>query len=152
MPERVREVLDSLREASRTFEFVPMIWGAATAGDTIPGASRFLLGFNEPDFLAQSNLSAEQAADAWPAVETSAGSAGAPIVAPGMNYCGSADQCHDTSPYEYYRDFFTACADCQIDYVAVHWYNCDLPSLRDYLEPGGTLEGFEQFGLPIWLT
>jgi hypothetical protein len=34
----------------------------------------------------------------------------------------------------------------------VHWYNCDLPSLKDYLEPGGNLEGFEQFGKPIWLT
>jgi hypothetical protein len=39
-----------------------------------------------------------------------------------------------------------------VDYVAVHWYNCDLPSLKDYLEPGGSLEGFEQFGKPIWLT
>jgi hypothetical protein len=27
-----------------------------------------------------------------------------------------------------------------------------LPSLQDYLEPGGSLEGFEQFGKPIWLT
>jgi hypothetical protein len=34
----------------------------------------------------------------------------------------------------------------------VHWYNCDLASLRDYLEPGGALGGFEQFEKPIWLT
>ena len=73
-------------------------------------------------------------------------------MAPGMNFCGPADQCHDTSPYQYYKDFFAACVDCEIEYVAVHWYNCDLPSLKDYLEPGGNLEGFEQFGLPIWLT
>ena len=25
-------------------------------------------------------------------------------------------------------------------------------ALKDYLEPGGSLEGFEQFGKPIWLT
>jgi hypothetical protein len=24
--------------------------------------------------------------------------------------------------------------------------------LKDYLEPGGSLAGFEQFGKPIWLT
>ncbi len=27
-----------------------------------------------------------------------------------------------------------------------------LPSLKDYLEPGGNLEGFEQFGKPLGLT
>lgn len=133
-------------------EFVPMIWGGSTAGDEIPDGSRFLLGFNEPNFFAQANLSAEQAAAAWPEVEASARSQGVPIVSPAMNYCGPADQCHDTDPYAYLRDFFAACSDCQVDYVAVHWYNCDLPSLRDYLEPGDNLEGFEQFGKPIWLT
>jgi hypothetical protein len=69
-----------------------------------------------------------------------------------MNYCGPADQCHDTDPYRYLKDFFAACDGCRVDYVAVHWYNCDLPSLQDYLEPGGNLEGFEQFDLPIWIT
>ena len=138
--------------AGNGIEFVPMIWGSSTAGDAIPEASRFLLGFNEPNFFAQANLSAGQSAEAWPDVEVSAQSRVVPIVGPGMNYCGPADQCHDTDPYAYLRDFFAACRDCQIDYVAVHWYNCDLPSLRDYLEPGGNLEGFEQFGKPIWLT
>jgi hypothetical protein len=69
-----------------------------------------------------------------------------------MNFCGPAAQCHGTDPYQYLTDFFAACATCEVDYVAVHWYNCDLPSLKDYLEPGGGLAGFEQFGKPIWLT
>ena len=34
----------------------------------------------------------------------------------------------------------------------MHWYNCDLPSLTDYIESDGSLAGFEQFGKPIWLT
>jgi hypothetical protein len=38
----------------------------------------------------------------------------------------------------------------------VHAYYCDLSSLRDYLEgntdAGGSLQGFMQFGKPIWLT
>ncbi|HET9931708.1 MAG TPA: glycosyl hydrolase, partial [Polyangiaceae bacterium] len=69
-----------------------------------------------------------------------------------MNYCGPAAQCNGTDPYQYLKDFFAACSSCEVDYVAVHWYNCDLPSLKDYLEPGGNLPGFEQFGKPIWLT
>jgi hypothetical protein len=133
-------------------EFVPMIWGSATAGNSIPAGSRFLLGFNEPNFFAQANLSAQQAASLWPQVEASAQSQGVPIVSPGMNFCGPANECHDTDPYQYLKDFFGACSGCKVDYIAVHWYNCDLPSLIDYLEPGGSLEGFEQFGLPIWIT
>ncbi len=137
---------------SPDIEFVPMIWNDATAGDAIPAGSRFLLGFNEPNFFVQANLSAAEAASHWSEVEASARSRDVPIVSPGMNFCGPAAQCHDTNPYQYLKDFFKACSGCRVDYVAVHWYNCDLPSLRDYLESGGNLEGFEQFNRPIWLT
>jgi cytochrome c1 len=119
----------------------------------VPAAASFVLTFNEPNFQAQSNITAEDAAALWPKVEAKAHAAGVPIVSPGVNFCGPAASCNNgTSPYDYLRDFFAACTDCEVDYVAVHWYNCDLPSLKDYLEPGGSLEGFEQFGKPIWLT
>ena len=133
-------------------EFVPMVWDEQTVSSGIPSGAKYLLGFNEPNFFAQANLSATQAASYWPALQTNANSAGVGIVGPGMNFCGPAAQCHGTNPYQYLKDFFAACSACQVDYVAVHWYNCDLPSLRDYLEPGGSLEGFEQFEKPIWLT
>jgi len=87
-----------------------------------------------------------------PMLQEKARAAGLAIVSPAMNFCGPAANCNGTDPYQYLTDFFAACVGCQVDYVAVHWYNCDLPSLRDYLEPGGNLAGFEQFGKPIWLT
>lgn len=133
-------------------EFVPMVWGEASVSSAIPSGSKYLLGFNEPNFFAQANLSAAEAASLWPKLQANAISVGVKLVGPGMNYCGPASQCHGTDPYVYLKDFFSACTDCSVDYVAVHWYNCDLPSLRDYLEPGGNLPGFEQFGKPIWLT
>ena len=135
---------------SSGIEFVPMMWGSSSLGGSIPAAAKFLLTFNEPNFHAQSNLTAAQAASYWPQLQAKA--AGLPIVGPGMNFCGPDSACNGTSPYQYLKDFFAACPDCQVDYVAVHWYNCDLPSLKDYLEPGGSLEGFEQFGKPVWLT
>jgi len=135
-----------------SIEFVPMIWGSSTVNGTIPAGSKFVLGFNEPNFHAQSNLTPQAAAAAWPALQANARAAGAAIVSPAMNFCGPAASCNGTDPYQYLKDFFAACGNCQVDYVAVHWYNCDLPSLKDYLEPGGSLEGFEQFGKPIWLT
>lgn len=133
-------------------EFVPMTWGGNDVTRAIPAGSDYLLGFNEPNFHAQADLTAEEAAALWPQVEAQAATTGAALVSPAMNYCGPAQNCNGTSPYQYLRDFFAACDGCRVDYVAVHWYNCDLPSLRDYLEPGGGLEGFEQFGKPIWLT
>ncbi len=135
---------------SSGMEFVPMLWGKDSLSSSIPAGSKYLLTFNEPNFMAQSNLTAAQAASYWPTIQTKA--AGIPIVGPGMNFCGPANQCNGTDPYQYLTDFFAACPTCEVDYVAVHWYNCDLPSLKDYLEPGGSLAGFEQFGKPIWLT
>ena len=133
-------------------EFDPMVWGKASLGAAIPSGSKFLLGFNEPAFFSQANLTPQQAAADWSMVEAQAAATGAAIVSPAMTFCGPANQCNGTDPYQYLKDFFTACQGCKVDYVAVHWYNCDLASLQDYLEPGGQLAGFEQFGKPIWLT
>ena len=133
-------------------EFVPMVWGASTVSGMIPAGSKFLLGFNEPNFMSQANLTPAAAAADWAAVQAKAVKAALPIVGPGMNFCGPAASCNGTDPFQYLTTFLADCAGCQVDYVAAHWYNCDLPSLQDYLEPGGSLAGYEQFGKPIWLT
>jgi hypothetical protein len=133
-------------------EFVPMVWGATTVSGTIPAGSKFLLGFNEPNFMSQSNLTATQAAADWVGLQANAVKSALQIVGPGMNFCGPAASCNGTDPFMYLTSFLADCTGCEVDYVAAHWYNCDLPSLKDYLEPGGSLAGYEQFGKPIWLT
>jgi hypothetical protein len=142
--------------------FVPMIWGSADLLGPIPAGSTHVLGFNEPNFKAQANLTPAQAAADWPQVEMLARAQGIPLVSPAVNFCGSASNtsgCSDptiTDPYTWLKDFFLACTGCEVDAVAVHWYNCDLPSLRAYIDgnvdAGGTLQGFLQFGKPVWLT
>ena len=147
-----------------SIELVPMIWGSGSLTATISPASKFVLGFNEPNFKAQADLTTAQAATDWPEVERIAGTtapSAARLVSPAVNFCGSASdpsQCTDpnvTDPYSYLTDFFAACTGCEVDYVAVHWYNCDLPSLKAYIDGSsgsGGLAGFVQFGKPIWLT
>jgi hypothetical protein len=133
-------------------EFVPMVWGSSTVNNTLPSGSRFLLGFNEPNFKEQSNLTPTAAANAWPALQANAARSSVPIVVgPGLNFCGPAANCNGTDPYQYLRDFMTACSDCQIDHIAVHWYD-NFPSLRAYIESNASLEGWVQFDKPIWLT
>jgi hypothetical protein len=135
-------------------EFVPMIWGASTVSGAIPSGSSFLLGFNEPNFMSQANLTPAQAAADWPALQANAvlSALAGGIVGPAMNFCGPVASCNGTDPFQYLSTFLADCAGCEVDYVAAHWYNCDLPSLQDYLESGGNLAGYEQFGKPIWLT
>jgi hypothetical protein len=135
-------------------ELVPMIWGGGKQADDVSQAIRadakYLLGYNEPNFFAQANLSAAQAAADWPTVEAVARAHGLKIVSPAVNYCGDVKNktgpCHDNDPAHYLQDFLAACADCQVDYVAVHWYNCDVQSLTSYLDK------FKPLGLPIWVT
>lgn len=143
-------------------EFVPMVWGTGSLGAALPTGSKYVLGFNEPNFKSQSNLTAAQAAADWPSVESAARAVGALIVSPAVNFCGSATNtanCSDpavTDPYTWLKDFFADCTGCEVDAIAVHWYNCDLPSLKAYVEgnvdAGGGLQGFVQFGKPIWIT
>ena len=146
-------------------EFVPMIWGGQSLSQSIPAGSKYLLGFNEPNFVSQAHLTAQQAASDWPSLEAKAAPLGISIASPGVNYCGSnldgggSAACTEptvTDPYSYLKEFLADCKGCKVDYIAVHWYNCDLPSLRDYidgdLDSGGTFPGFAQFGRPIWST
>jgi len=143
-------------------EFVPMMWGTADLNSSLPSGSKYVLGFNEPNFKSQSNLTAAQAAADWPSVESAAHAVGALIVSPAVNFCGSSTDttnCSDpavTDPYTWLTDFFADCSGCEVDAIAIHWYNCDLPSLKAYIEgnidAGGGLQGFVKFGKPIWLT
>jgi hypothetical protein len=135
-------------------EFVPIITGGGMKVDTATKAIRpdakYLLGYNEPNFFSQANLSAAQAAADWPTLQAVAKTKNLKLVSPAVNYCGDDENktgpCHDTNPAHYLQDFFAACQGCQVDYVAVHWYNCDGASLKSYLDM------FQQFGRPIWLT
>jgi hypothetical protein len=133
--------------------FVPMIWGAGSLDAQIAPGSKYLLGFNEPNFTTQSDLTPTQAAADWPEVEAIAASQNLPIVSPAVNFCSPCSDPSVTDPYTWLKDFFAACNDCKVDYIAVHWYNCDLPSLQGYIEGNDAgLQGFVQFGKPIWLT
>ncbi|AUX44324.1 uncharacterized protein SOCE26_057880 [Sorangium cellulosum] len=129
-------------------EFVPMVWGDRFASEDparrVPSGAEFLLGFNEPNFFSQANLTAQQAARLWPQMEQIAADKGLALVSPAVNFCGGG--CNQTDPFEYLEEFFAACSGCKVDYVAAHWYACSKDALTWYL---GELK---RFGKPIWLT
>ncbi|WP_437487705.1 glycoside hydrolase family protein [Sorangium sp. So ce1014] len=129
-------------------EFAPMVWGGRFDADkvkaAIPGGAKYLLAFNEPNFFAQANLSAAEAAALWPQIEEIADEKGLQLVSPAVNFCGGG--CHETDPFAYLDAFFAACEGCRVDFIAAHWYACDRPALEWYL---GELRRYRR---PIWLT
>jgi Glycosyl hydrolase catalytic core len=137
-------------------EYVPMIWGEKSdrtaARSSIPDGARYLLGFNEPNFGSQANISAVDAAALWPELEAIAQARGLRLVSPAVNFCGG--DCQDTDPFRYLDDFFAACSDCQVDAVAIHIYVGCSPSGDNKAEwLINHVETYkERFDKPLWLT
>ncbi len=146
---------EALRESFQDFDvaYVPMAWN----GDfDVEGMRSFLssnpqieyvLGFNEPNFTDQANMTPSEVAAAWPKLEQIAQEFDLKIIGPAVNYCGncvSENGVTYSDPIEYLDDFFDECQDCQVDYIAVHWYGCG--GLDWYLDQ------FAKYNLPIWVT
>ncbi|APR86651.1 Hypothetical protein A7982_12000 [Minicystis rosea] len=129
-------------------EYVPMAWGEASLsglGSDVPSDAHHLLGFNEPNFGSQANLTPAQAAALWPQVEAFAKEHDLAIVSPAVNFCGSP--CNVTDPFTWLDQFFAACPSCKVDYIAMHWYACNDSALTWYLQQ------FEsKYTQPLWLT
>ena len=77
-------------------DFVPMVWNANYSADNIreyvkshPGV-KYLLGFNEPNFKKQANMTPAEAAEKWGDVKALADELGLELVAPAMNYSPDA--------------------------------------------------------------
>ncbi|GAA2036062.1 hypothetical protein GCM10009839_41110 [Catenulispora yoronensis] len=129
-------------------EFVPMIWGPKNADDQTLGKVKSqgtaLLGFNEPDMAAQSNMTVAQALDLWPKLQATGLRLGSPAVA--MNAAtpgGWLDQFMSGAAARGYR----------VDFITVHWYGSDfrpgpaVDQLRGYLQAI-----HDRYHLPIWVT
>ncbi|NJO90295.1 MAG: carbohydrate-binding protein [Chloroflexia bacterium] len=63
-----------------------------------------------------------------------------------MRNCVTENGTTYTDPFEYLDDFFAACPDCRVDYIAVHCYMNTVSALQWYIGE------FKKYGKPIWLT
>ena len=134
-------------------DFVPQAWNAAGISGVNAWVSRdskvkYILGFNEPNFIDQANMTPTQAAAAWPQLQAVADQYGLKLISPAVNYCGSCVYENGTTynnPFTWLDDFFTACKGCRVDYIALHWYG-EGNSMTGYIEEA------RKYGKPIWVT
>ena len=136
-------------------DFVPMAWNGSfnesqiRAFYTAHPESRYLLGFNEPNFTTQANLKPSQAAALWPKLEKIAKDFGLKIVSPAVNYADkpvTENGVTFTDPIAYLDAFFAACPNCQVDYIGVHNYMCYAGALSS------DIDRYKKYKRPIWLT
>ena len=136
-------------------EFVPMAWNGGFNEQAMRNylsahpEVKYVLGWNEPNFLEQANMTPSEAAAEWPRLEAIADEFGLKIVSPAMNFCGNCVTENGTTytdPVEYFDDFFAACTDCRVDAIAIHAYMGTVGALEWYVGL------FEKYGKPIWLT
>ena len=129
-------------------EFVPMIWGGAAVTSAtlarVKTQGHVLLGFNEPDFSSQSNLTVDQALALWPQLMATGMRLGSPAPATGASSAGG-----------WLDRFMTGAAShgYRVDFIALHWYGSDFApgaatgQLRSYLQAT-----YDRYHVPIWLT
>jgi hypothetical protein len=150
----------SVLGTSKSMEFVPMVWNgdyneaslrsvyAANSGE------KYLLGFNEPNFSSQANMTPAVAAARWHDVEALAKELGLSLVAPALNYSGetlSDGVCYST-PDKWMDAFIAAYKNLYgtaptYDYLALHCYMDSPSSLIGYVEAFA-----KKYGKQVWLT
>lgn len=127
-------------------EFIPMIWSEKyLVGDNygkyleplIGSDHPALLGFNEPNWKGQAEMSVEMALEYWPMLERTGLRLGSPATTGRSGLDWTIEFLKGTKILGY-----------RVDFLALHWYgDCngteDLRSFLDY---------YSAFDMPMWLT
>lgn len=128
--------------------FVPMIWGPGAVTPTALAQARsagpYLLGFNEPDMAAQSNMTVDQALTLWPQLMANGAILGSPAVAYGGDTPGGwLDRFMSGVRAKGYR----------VDFIALHWYGGDFVTTEAVNQLHAYVQAVhDRYHLPVWLT
>ena len=130
-------------------EFVPMIWGwwgQKLNSSSIPSDATTILGFNEPNHKSQSNLQPSQAVAGWKVIQATFPDK--ILVSPAAAPCGGSDCIPNYGqPIAWFDEFFKLCnGECKVDYLATHYYYCNVDDAMEYLN------SLKKYNLKIWFT
>lgn len=130
-------------------EYVPMCWNSWYNADAIREyvnshpQVQYLLGFNEPNFLDQANMTPQQAADAWPEVQALAKELGLKLVAPVVNFSPNYPYNH---PASWMDEFVSIVGLDAFDCVALHCYGG--PGVLKEI----CTDFHNRYGKEVWMT
>ena len=153
----VKSLLGS--EEGKEMEYIPMAWDTGADVEKLkqyyrdhPGC-KYLLGYNEPNLQDQSDITPQQAADVWPALEAIADEFDLKLVSPAMSYTGSAiNDGKIWQPFDWLDEFIKLykqqnSREPKMDAIAIHTYmNSTAPTL-DFVN-----QWVDRYGKKIWVT
>lgn len=128
--------------------FVPMCWNGVPA-DRVRAYCKehpevkWLLGFNEPNFTNQANLTPQKAAEMWPQVQALAKELNLGLVAPALNYSPNAPY---QSPTKWMDEFVALVGKDAFDATAIHAYG-GFGVMSDL-----ATQFHNRYGKPVWVT
>jgi len=103
------------------------------------GQFPYLMGYNEPNLVSQSNLDPNHACDVWKQTMLPLRGGGTQIVSPSVSNGDTA----------WMDTFLSACGGVQgagIDIMAVHVYSTSVQYAQEWIS------SYDKYGLPIWVT
>ena len=136
--------------SEETIEFIPMCWNANYNVANIKAycqshpETKYLLGFNEPNFKAQANMTPAVAAEKWTAVKALADELGLELVGPAVNYSPDGP---DNEPFKWYAEFVKLVGLDAFDYIAIHNYSGGVGGMKAMID-----KFYSLYGKRIWVT
>lgn len=132
-------------------DFIPMCWNRNYSLENIANylsshpETKYLLGYNEPNFIDQAHLTPAEAAEDWPKIQQFAKEHSLKLVSPAVNWSGWAQY---NDPCTWLDEFFALLPDkgAGIDYIACHFYVPGVASIKE------NIARLKKYGKPIWLT
>lgn len=143
----------------KEMEYIPMAWNTGANLESIrkyytehPDC-KYLLGYNEPNLADQSNITPQQAVDAWPQLEAIADEFSLKLISPAMSYTGSAiNDGKIWQPFDWMDEFLRLYKEQhgrepKMDYIAIHTYmNGSEPTLN-FVQ-----QWVDKYNKQIWVT
>lgn len=122
--------------------YVPMCWNGLYSESQLTSwlkahpNTKWLLGFNEPNFSSQANMTPTEAAKLWPKLEKIADDYGLKLAAPALNFSGEKVGGRTWNPYEWLDAFLEAYPTAKIDALVLHsymnWYSATVWFATEY--------------------
>ena len=130
-------------------EFTPQIWNGNFNADNIRKFvqahpdTKYILGFNEPNFKSQANMTPQYAAERWPEIQSLAKELNLKTVAPALNYSPDAPY---YNPTDWMDEFVRLVGSDAFDFTAIHNYG-GYGGLVDL-----ATKFHDRYGKPVWVT
>lgn len=137
----------------KKIEFVPMVWNSNSLADSerkvnqaVATGAKYVLGYNEPDFKKQANMSVADAVAFWPAFMNKGVRVGSPATAIWPT--------NSTNWFQPFMNQINANLNLDVDFITIHCYpdNYQGAEMAEWFLTTVVDACWNKYHKPIWIT